>query len=183
MKVKPIRIARLLEISLALGLCPLVSVHAASPASNPLLVQPATENELQLIVAAPASLELIRSDNVTGVLVTLIESVFQQSGFRGHIDPVTTGERLEGDAPTLEVYLLDWRITGSGSVDCTFTATLETAKGSTNLGVFTGATLPMLGLHNAFNRAEAFDLAATDAIGNLYAELREKNLLPASILY
>ena len=50
------------------------------------------------------------------------------------------------------------------------------------LGVFAGTSLPMFGLRNSFNRAEAFDQAATDAIDNLYGGLREKNLLPASIL-
>jgi hypothetical protein len=171
------------KTSLFLALCAVVPLRAAPvEESNPLLAPRAAANNLQLVVAAPASLHLNGADHVTGVLTHLIETVFQQSGFSGHLIAVPGGEPSQGDIPTLEVYLLDWRITGAGNVDCTFSASLTTANGTTNLGVFDGTSLPMLGLRDAFNRAEAFDQAATDAIDNLYGDLREKNLLAASLI-
>jgi hypothetical protein len=96
---------------------------------------------------------------------------------------VPAGEPAVAEIPALQVHLLDWRVTGKGSVDCTFTATLAAADGTEySLGSFDGSSLPMLGLRNPFNRAEAFDQAATDAIDNLFGNLLARNLLPAAAL-
>jgi hypothetical protein len=173
----------LFKAGLLFGVCAVIALRAAPDEPNPLFMPRSTSSDLQLVVAAPASLNLLRSDNVTGVLTGLVENVFQQSGFRGHLIAVPGHEPAQADIPALEIYLLDWRITGSGNVDCTVSATLTTASGVVNLGVFEGTTPAMFGLRDSFHRAEAFDQAATDAIDNLYGGLREKNLLPASILF
>jgi hypothetical protein len=172
----------LFKASVLIGLCALFSLRAAPAESNPFFAPRSAAKDLQLVVAAPASLSLMGVDDVPVVLTNLIETVFQQSGFRGHLVVNTGSEPSRPDQPTLQVYLLDWNITGAGNVDCSFTATLATTTGLENLGVFYGTSLPMFGLRNPFNRAQAFDQAATNAIDNLYGELREKNLLPASIL-
>ena len=159
----------LIEVSFFLPLCTFLPLRAASTESTLLPAPRSTANEVQLIVTAPVSLGLTRTDNVTGALAHLVKNVFQQSGFRGQLIVVPGGEVAKSEIPTLEIYLLDWSITGAGNVDCTFSVILTTAKGPEHLGVFNGTTPPMHGLRNAFNRAEAFDRAATDAIDNLYS--------------
>jgi hypothetical protein len=173
----------LFKASLALALGSLLPLSAATlDGSNPLLTPRTAANTLQLVVAAPASLNLVGADNVAGTLTHLVKSVFQDSGFSGQMNALVGHEAAQADLPTLEIYLLNWRITGAGSVECTFTASLTTAGVEENLGLFEGTSLPMFGLRDAFNRAAAFDQAATDAIDNLYGDLRSKNLLSQTLL-
>lgn len=172
----------LFTVTLLVAVCAGGPLRAARAEPNTPLATNATTNEVQLVVTAPASLGLTRIDNDTGALARLVASVFQRSGFRGHLTFVPSGESARDETPTLEVYLLDWHLTGAGRVDCAFSATLTTANKVEHLGVFDGKTPRMFGLRNPFNRAEAFDQAATEAIDDLYGALQQKNMLPANIL-
>ncbi len=158
-----------LHASLALALGSFLPLSAATPdETNPLFAPRTAPNTVQLVVAAPASLNLVGAENITGTLTQLIKSVFQDSGFSGHLTALVGHEAAQADLPMLEIYLLDWRITAAGVEE--------------NLGLFDGTSLPMLGLRNALNRAEAFDQAAIASIDNLYGDLRSKNLLAATLV-
>jgi hypothetical protein len=157
---------------------------AVSSTNNPVFpnTDPALANRLQVTVVMPASFNSIRSDDVAGTLASLVETGFKKDGFRGQLSIVAPGDQAKPDVPTLEIEVIDWRMTPTKFIDCTFNVFLKTNQDAQTLGFFTGSAPAMFGMKSPFERAEAFKAAANDAIDHLYGELRDKNLLSADAL-
>jgi len=172
-----------------------IAILAGLLAAVPLLAAPAATsfvftNGLQLAVLTPANLPSSRADKIAAELTSLVDANFRDGGYPGQITVVPAGGQPQRDQPELEIDLIDWQTSASGTIDCTFSATLKNVNGEQHLGLYTGISLLMLempvspdrtpfsAMRNSLDRAEAFEDAARAAVGNLFSDLSEKNLLP-----
>ena len=120
-------------------------------------------------------------DNVTNAIADNVLSEFRRDGYRGDFDyDFSAPDRGRNRVPRLEIDLIDWRITPTRAIECTFTASLVTSQGPQDLGIFGGTTFITGFVRDSFARADGFDDAARDAIDDLYRTLVEKNLLPGA---
>jgi hypothetical protein len=140
----------------------------------------AGSSDLQLVVAVPPSarptLEMDAADSLSGV----IQQNLARRGYPGTV-------RYPGNpdaAPSLKVSLVEWRPDPLGSIKCTITASVRTAAGTKDLGLFTGTSL---GAWNggrstvgadALNRADAYEEAANEAFNSLAKTLAKDGALP-----
>jgi hypothetical protein len=173
-------------IAILTGLFAAVPLLAAPAATSPLFA-----NCLQLAVLTPANLPSSRADEIVAELTDLVDTSFRNSGFHGQLTVVAAGEQPQRDQPELEIDVIDWQTSASGTIDCTFSATLRDVNGEQHLGLFTGTSLlmseipvstdrtPFSAMRNSLDRAEAFADAAREAVDDLCGELSGKNLLPA----
>jgi len=166
--------------AIAFGLCSLATLRAgASEPAAAGTTAPAAANEFNLVVSAQADTVSAPLGAADETFANLIGTAFRRNGFRGTlaVAPATEGRAA---APTLHVRLLTWRVSSSGSVDCTFTASLETNGGAEDLGVFIGLSAPEQGPSSSAGHPEDLERAATDAIDDLFGRLRDQRLINAA---
>jgi hypothetical protein len=132
---------------------------------------------LQLVVTVPPGMSIIRDDEIAEAFAYRVSSILHEQGFRGRIKYVFEGEKADPTVPILDIGLREWRVDRTGSVDCTFTASLNTPRGSQNLGIFTGTTLMTWSRPDWFARAEGFEDAARDAISDLAPKIQRSGLI------
>jgi hypothetical protein len=127
----------------------------------------------------PPSLHPFRDDDIANAIAGDLIAEFNRDGYRSMVDyDFRAPNRERSDVPRLEVSLVEWRLTPTRAIECTFTASYVTREGSTDLGLFSGTSL-MMGLDNdLFLLSDDYDHAAYDAIDDLYRALTNKHLLP-----
>ena len=160
---------------IAYAACAAAAFAARSPV--PVALQP----KLVLVVNVPPSMRPFRDDDIANAIADDVVSEFQRDGYHGLIDYDYRSPRSNrAEVPRLEVSLIDWQLTPTRMIDCTFTANLVTPNGVKNLGIFTGTSLVMSLRNDPFMLTDNYDGAARDAIDDLYRILVSKNLLPAA---
>jgi hypothetical protein len=133
---------------------------------------------LQVVVNVPASMNLLRDDYVEEAFAYRVATALHEQGLGGGIRYVDFPDDLVPGVPTLDIVLHEWRVDRIGSVDCVFFATLRTPQGTQNLGLFSGTSLMTWPRRDWWARAEGFEDAARDALGNLGDQIRRTGLLP-----
>lgn len=170
------RCRRLTGIGLGLALLAGPLAGADKPSDTP-GTKPAT---LQVQMNLPASWEPMFDDDIARAFVSRIRSVFRQKGYEGEIELVTAFDEPEPGCCLLTVNLLEWRARPVGdTIECTFTANLQTGTTIRNLGVFTDMAFRWMHSPGRLGLADTFGRAAEGAIGQLYGDLRETELIPA----
>ena len=134
--------------------------------------------QVGLSVVVPASLNPSWTNSVAGTLAGIVESDFAKNGYAGELALIDANAPLPRTMPTLEIELVDWRVTPSGFISCIFHATLVAPEGEQDLGLCSGVWSAAL---RSADGIEPFEAAANIAIDNLYVELRELDLLTANI--
>lgn len=132
---------------------------------------------LQLVVTVPPGMSIIRDEEISEAFAYRVSSILHEQGFRGRIRYMFEGETPDPNVPVLDIGLREWRVDRIGSVDCTFTASLKSPRGSQNLGIFTGTSLMTWSRRDWFARAEGFEEAARDAISDLAPRIQKSGLV------
>lgn len=132
---------------------------------------------LQVAVHVPASMSVLRDDDISEAFAYRVASYLHEQGFRGRIHTVYPGEEPLPGVPTLDVQLMEWRVDRSGFVDCTFTAELVNDTQRRRLGIFHGTSIMTWPRRDWYMRAEGFEEAARDAITSLASKLEESGLI------
>jgi hypothetical protein len=159
----------------------LYATFAAAAFAGPSPTSVAPHPKLALVVNVPPSMHPFRDDNIANAIADDVAAEFQHDGYHGLIDyDYRSPGSSRSDVPRLELSLIEWRLTLTHSIECTFSANLITPNGTKNLGVFTGTSLVMGFRDDPFMLADDYDGAARDAIDDLYRMLANKNLLPAA---
>ncbi len=136
---------------------------------------------LQLRVDLPFSLNRIRDDDVAEAFAHRVVTALHEQGFHGRIKYVENGDKLDETAPVLDVRIFEWRVNRMGNTDCVFSATLKSPRGEKNLGMFSGTSMMTWLRRDWFARADSFDDAARDALGNLKARLDATGLIEQAV--
>jgi hypothetical protein len=135
-----------------------------------------------LTITVPPSMHPFRDDDIANAIADNVLSEFRLDGFRGRIDyDFTSPNRTTTSSPRLDLSLVEWRITPTHFIECTFAANLVTAGGTQDLGLFTGTSMLTGWLRDPFTSGDDFDAAARSAIDDLYHALAQKKLLPDAI--
>lgn len=153
--------------------CAFAPMSARTSVSNP-----ARPVRLQMTVTVPASMNLLRQEDVSEAFAYRVSAALHEQGLRGHIHYVEQGDDPAPNVPVLAIMLHEWRVDMTGNVDCTFTARLETPSGARDLGIFNGTSMMTWSRHNWFDRQNDFESAAQDALSNLGQRILQTGLLP-----
>lgn len=161
-----------ISLSLLAGLAVMATPVAAKEKSTP---------ALQVLVDVPPTWDPEREDDVAETLYIQINDTFRRAGFKGDIVQVERHDKIRDDVPLLDIRLMEWRISRSGHVDCTFNAGLKLDGAERSLGMFNGTAMHWGNTrdqHRALQRG--LEDSARSAIKNLWRQIREKDLLPAA---
>lgn len=167
--------------SLALGLFAagalLVALGCTSTAQPGAAARAARPVRLQIAIVVPASMNMIRDDDVVDSFGQSVRATLHAHGFKGRIKLLDETDATMSGVPLLEVNLTEWQVDPSGNVSCTFGATLRTPAGEKGLGLFTGNALLVWARRNSTQRADSFQDAAHDALDNLADRIEQTGLL------
>ncbi|MDP3070655.1 MAG: hypothetical protein Q8N18_10215 [Opitutaceae bacterium] len=136
---------------------------------------------LQLRVDLPFSMNPIRDDDIAEAFAHRVVTALHEQGFKGRIKYVENGDRVDETVPVLDVRIFEWRVNRIGHTDCVFSAALKSPRGEQNLGMFSGTSIMTWMRRDWFARADSFDDAARDALGNLKARLDATDLIEPAV--
>ncbi len=136
---------------------------------------------LQVTASLPASANVIRDADIAEAFGYMMCTKLHEQGYRGRIAYVDDVKQVAPNLPHLALNLMEWRVDPLGNVDCTFNATLTTARGTKSLGIFTGTSLIAWPFGSWSARDAAFERAAASAVTDLLKKMRESNLLPDAV--
>ena len=163
---------------LLFGALVLAGCTSAPIAARTSIATPARPVRLQMTVAVPASMNILRQEDVSEAFAYRVSAALHEQGLRGRNQYVEQGDRSAPDVPMLNVMLHEWRVDELGNVDCTFTARLETPSGARDLGIFSGTSMMTWSRRNWMDRQRDFEDAAHDALTNLAQRISQTGLLP-----
>jgi hypothetical protein len=137
-----------------------------------------TPGTLRVQVNVPPSWNLLLDDRITEAFVDRIRDVFHRNGFEKPVEEVRYVEDPAKLPFLLTVNLTEWRINRIGDIECTFTANLQTPRGTRQLGIYTNTTMRWLTGPGRFGLAQAFEDAAEGAINDLCRDVAKTEMLP-----
>ncbi len=151
----------------------------------PALEKPADQNarpvRLQLRVDLPFSMNPIRDDDIAEAFAHRVVTALHEQGFRGRIKYVENGDTLNETVPVLDIRIYEWRVNRIGHTDCVFSAAVHGPRGEKNLGMFSGTSIMTWLRRDWFARADSFDDAARDALGNLKTRIDATGLVEPAV--
>lgn len=164
----------------------LLSRAAWAMLSSLLLVLPAcattqkspVPGTLKVQVNIPATWNSLVEDRISEGLVDRVRDVFYRAGFDRPVEEVRYVEEPGKEPYLLTINLIDWRMNRLGNVDCTFSASLRTPRGTRELGLYTNTSLFSLRGFGRFGLADSYDEAAQGAIRDLCDAVAKSELLP-----
>jgi hypothetical protein len=161
--------------ALLFGACAATPTRSTTAAHRPI--------RLQMTVDVPPTMNLLVQEDVAEAFAYRVSAALHEQGLRGRIRYVERGDTLAPDVPVLAVMLREWRVDRLGSVDCVFTANLQTPAGSRNLGAFSGTAMMRWSRPGWYDRQQDFEEAAQDALSNLGRRIMQTGLLPDAQLH
>lgn len=168
-------------VRLALSLVVVAGLAACSSAVSS---SPARLVDLQVQVDVPPTWRPFVDDNLADALARLLSDNFRRHGYAGYIEHVEPPRAANPDLPLLTLRMMEWRITRTGNAECTFSATLRTSAGETDLGMVSSTEFTWIrergrfGLARAHETADALEGAATAAMRELYARVARTGQVP-----
>lgn len=177
MNNRPVRWNLLPETSLRLRwlwLCgALVTLSACATTQ-----QPEVPGTLKVTVNVPPSWNLLLDERISEAFTDQVRDAFYRAGFDRPVQEVRSVEDPAKAPYLLTVNLVEWRINRIGNIDCTFSATLKTPRGTRDLGLYTNTTMRWFGGIGRWGLARSFEDAAEGAIRDLCAAVAKSELLP-----
>ena len=170
--MKPFAPTAVALLGLSLALLP-GAARAATPSETP-----APAGTLQVQVHIPPTWRPMMEEDVADALTGRMRDIFRQEGYRGKIVGVRSYDEPSPGCCLLTIDLIEWRISISGHIDCTFSADLQTKNHSRHLGIFNGMAFRWMSEPGRFGLADTFDRAADQAVRNLYDSIARSGLLP-----
>lgn len=160
-----------LSLSLLAGLTVLATPAPAKEKPTP---------ALQVLVDVPPTWDPFLEDDVAEAFYIQINDTFRRAGIKGDIVQVERHDKIRADVPLLDIRLMEWRISRSGHVDCTFNAGLKRDGTEHNLGLFNGTALHWVNTRDQrWALQRGLEDSAQSAIKDLWSKIQDKNLLPA----
>jgi hypothetical protein len=132
---------------------------------------------LQLAVDVPPNMSILYDEEIAEAFGYRVSAVLHEEGMRGRIRYLDRWETPQPDVPLLTAQLREWRVDRTGTVDCTFTASIQLGGETKALGLFTGTSFMTWPRHDWYARAEGFEDAARDAVGTLATRLEQSGFL------
>lgn len=139
----------------------------------------AAKLRMQVYVDIPSVWHPFLQQNIQDAFTGYVQDVFQRRGYKGQIDEVTDLSFVKKGEPLLSITLIDWRIDRTGSVECTFTASIKNGQKEKNLGILMSNSLFGFGpVNDRWEISNALEDAAHTAIGDMYDRLIKTNMVP-----
>jgi hypothetical protein len=133
---------------------------------------------LKVQVIVPPTWNTLVDDHISAGLVDRVRDVFYRAGFDRPIEEVRYVEDPAKDEYLLTINLVDWRMNRIGNVDCTFSASLRTPRGTRDLGLYNNTSMLWFRGLGRFGLSQSFDEAAEGAIRDLCIAVQKSELLP-----
>lgn len=135
---------------------------------------------LRVHVNVPPSWNMLIEDRVSMAFADVVRDVFHRQGFDRPVEEARFAslDELDRIPYLLTINLNEWRMTRIGNIECRFTASLQTPRGTRNLGVYTNTTMRWLGGIGRFGLARSFEEAADGAITDMCRDIAKSELLP-----
>lgn len=133
---------------------------------------------LKVLVNVPPSWDLFLDDRIGDAFTEQVRSILEEQGFHGPIEAMRFVEEPAKVPYLITVNLHEWRINRTGQVACTFGATLQTPRGTHDLGLYTNTTMRWLNGPGRWGLAASFEEAAAGAIRNLCDTIAWSELVP-----
>jgi hypothetical protein len=140
--------------------------------------QPDVPGTLKVVVNVPPSWNLLLDDRISEALTDRVSEAFHRAGFDRPVEEIRSVEDPAKVPYLLMINLTEWRINRIGNIDCTFTASLQTPRGTRDLGVYTNTSMRWIGGIGRWGLARSFEEAADGAIRELCEAVARSELLP-----
>lgn len=140
--------------------------------------QPEVPGTLKVTVNVPPTWNMLIDDRVSEAFTDRVRDVFYRAGFDRPVEELRYVEDPSKVPYLLTINLLDWRINRIGNIDCTFGATLQTPRGTRDLGLYTNTTMRWFGGIGRWGLARSFEEAAEGAIRSLCDAVVKTEMLP-----
>lgn len=140
--------------------------------------RPEIPGTLKVQVNVPPSWSVLVDDRVSEAFVDRVREVFVRSGFDRPVEEVRYVEDASKLPYLLTINLTDWRINRVGAIDCTFSASLQTPRGTRQLGFYSNTTMRWFGGPGRFGLSRSFEEAAEGAVHQLCDDVLKSELLP-----
>jgi hypothetical protein len=140
--------------------------------------KPEVPGTLKVTVNVPPTWNLLLDDRVSAAFTDRVRDVFYRAGFDRPVEELRFVEDPAKAPYLLTINLLDWRINHVGSIDCTFSATLQTPRGTRELGLYHNTAMRWFGGIGRWGLANSFDDAAEGAIRDLCNAVVKTEMLP-----
>lgn len=155
----------------------LLAPAALAAGSSAKKSHPAKPGTLQVEVVVPPTWRPLLEDDIADAFVDRVREAFDQRGYKGDIDRVDSYDEPDHGCCLLTINLSEWRMNRVGSIDCTFSASLQAEDHIRDLGVFNGLSFNWNG-PGRFGLARSYEEAAQDALRQLYDHLAATKLVP-----
>ena len=133
---------------------------------------------LKVQVIVPASWNILLEDHVADNFVDQVRDTFFRAGFDRPIEKLSYVEDPMKTPYLLTINLTEWRMNRVGNIDCTFSANLQTPRGSHDFGLFSNMAMRWLGGPGRFGLSQAFTDAADGALRDLCNAVMKSEMLP-----
>jgi hypothetical protein len=133
---------------------------------------------LKVTVNVPPSWNLLIDDRIAESFTDRVREVFDRAGFDRPIEELRYVEDPAKVPYLLTINLVEWRINRIGSIDCTFSATLQTPRGARDLGLYHNDAMRWFGGIGRWGLARSFEEAAEGAIHDLCDAVVKSEMLP-----
>jgi hypothetical protein len=147
------------------------SVFATTPPT-------AVPGTLKVQVNVPATWHWLADDRVAEPLVDQLRDTFYRAGFDRPIEQITYVEDPAKAPYLLTINLVDWRMNHAGSIDCTFSANLQTPRGTRDFGLFSDMAFNWIPGRGRYGLSQAFTQAADGALKQLCDAVAKSEMLP-----
>lgn len=138
-----------------------------------------TPDTLNVLVNLPPTTSLIYEDRIAEAFTDEVRHVFNQTGFNRPVENIRYVDNPDAARNLLTINLMEWSFDRIGNIECTFTAVLETPRGTRDLGVYSGMSLGLSRSPGWWGLRDAFDEAAQGAIADMVRTIAKSELLPA----
>lgn len=139
---------------------------------------PETPDALKVLVNVPPNWNMLLDDRVSEAFTDRVREVFYRAGFDRPVEEMRSVEDPAKVPYLLTIHLTEWRINRAGNIDCTFNASLQTPRGTRDLGLYTNTTMRWFGGIGRWGLARSFEEAAEGAIHDLCDAVAKSDLLP-----
>jgi hypothetical protein len=132
---------------------------------------------LKVQVNIPPTWNPLVTDRLADDVVDGVRQILTHRGYPRTVESMDFVEK-PGQAPyLLTINLLEWRMKRTGHIDCTLTATLQTPRGTRELGLYNYTSVHFLGSGRWLLERE-FDEAASGALQKLCDAIVRSELIP-----
>jgi hypothetical protein len=138
---------------------------------------PQTPDTVNVLVNLPPTTSVIYSDRIADAFTDEVRHVFRQAGFTQPIENIRYVDTPENASNLLTINLHEWRFDRIGNITCTFTAQLQTPRGTRNLGVYSDTSLGISRSPGWWGLADSFEEAAQGALADLVRAVAKSDLL------